>query len=401
MSIATAEASAPRDIGPSRLPASQRLNSIDLLRGLVIVIMVLDHVRDLFFDPGGPNPTNMAETNPALFATRWVTHLCAPTFVLLAGVSVYLQEGRGKSKAHLSGFLVSRGLWLIFLEVTLVGVGFNFGPTIFLQVIWAIGAGFIALALLIWAPRTVVLAIGVAIVIGHQALAVLRPEHTGLINSVWMLLLERGRVGVLPGYVSYPALPWLGVLCLGYGIGPVFKMDAAVRRRWMYAAAMGGVVLFLVIRLANGYGDPHPWETQKDAVMTVVSFFNVTKYPPSLDYLLIMLSIAIVLLLLLEHLRGVVGDVLLDFGRTPLFTYLLHLYIAHLLALIVGVAQGLPASIFFNYHEDATRADAAGWGFDLPGIYLVWIVVLFLLYPAAHWFAGVKRRRRAWWLSYL
>lgn len=382
-------------------PASRRLLSIDLLRGLVIVAMVLDHVRDFFVDPLGPDPTDMAQSNPALFATRWITHLCAPTFVLLAGTSAYLQMRGGKSRGDLSLFLVKRGFWLLFLEVTLVGFGFNFGLSLLLQVIWTIGVGFLGLALAIWLPRPAVMGLGLAIIAGSQALAPLRPDQPGLAKALWTLALEPGRIGLLPGYVSYPALPWFGVLCVGYAIGPVFSMEPGRRRRLLLMGAAGAAVTFVVLRLANGYGDPSPWSVQGDPAMTVASFMNVTKYPPSLDYLLATLAVSMTLLVVMEHVGGRIAQVLLDFGRTPLFTYVLHIYAAHLLALGVGVAMGIPPGAFFDYRVDPGRAAEAGWGFGLPGVYLAWVATLLAIYPAVRWFAGVKRRRRDWWLSYL
>jgi uncharacterized membrane protein len=380
---------------------ASRLTSIDVVRGLVIAFMVLDHVREFFFDPVGPVPTDLAHSNPALFATRWITHLCAPTFILLAGVSVWLQESRGKSKRDLTLFLVKRGLWLLFLEVTFVGFGFDFGVQLLLQVIWVIGAGFLALAVAIWLPRPAVAALALVIIGGHDALGPLRPHEPGLLKALWTLALEPGRIGVLPGYVSYPALPWFGVLCLGYVIGPVFSMTPGRRQTLLWIGAAAAAAAFALLRGVNGYGDPQPWSVQADPLMTVASFFNVTKYPPSLDYLLITLSVAAAMLAVAERLKGPVSQVMLNFGRTPLFMYVLHIYVAHLLALAVGVAMGVPASAFLDYRVDPSRASAAGWGFGLGGVYLAWLATLVLIYPAAHWFAGVKGRRRDWWLSYL
>jgi len=385
---AAAMAAAPR----------QRLEMIDLLRGLVIVIMVLDHVRE-FFHPTGMtrDPTDLAHTTPALFFTRWVTHVCAPTFVFLAGASAYLQESAGRSKTELSRFLVTRGLWLIFLEVTVVGLGFNFGPGLLLQVIWAIGGGFILLAGLVWAPRAAVTIVGLAIVVGHGALT---PHAPPVAKPLWALLLWPGSMGIGPGYVTYPVIPWLGVMCLGYGLGPMFRLEATARRRRLLLLGLGCAALFLVARLIPALGDAAP-PAPSDPLFQVMSFLNVQKYPPSLPFVLLMLGLSFLLLLAMERLRGPAAAVLLAFGRVPLFTYVLHLFVAHALALLVGAAMGFSAGIFFDMRDDPSRAVAAGWGFGLGGVYLAWATTLAIIYLPARWFSELKRRRRDWWLSYL
>jgi uncharacterized membrane protein len=378
----------------------QRLESIDLLRGLVIVIMVLDHVRE-FFHPTGMtrDPTDLAHTTPALFFTRWITHLCAPTFVFLAGASAYLQKSAGRSKAELSRFLLTRGLWLIFLEVTVVGLGFNFGPGLLLQVIWAIGGGFILLAGLIWLPRAAVIGVGLAIVIGHGALTP-HAAPIAALKPLWAMVLWPGSMGIGPGYVTYPVIPWLGVMCLGYGLGPMFRLPAGARRSRLLMLGLGCVALAVVARLIPALGDAAP-AAPGDALYQAMSFVNVQKYPPSLPFVLLMLGLAFLLLLAMERLRGAAAAVLLAFGRVPLFAYVLHLFVAHGLALLVGVAMGFPAGIFLDMRDDPSRAVAAGWGFGLPGVYLAWVATLAIIYLPARWFSELKRRRRDWWLSYL
>ena len=379
-----------------------RLDAIDMLRGLVIALMVLDHVRDFFHtDAFLFDPTDPTRTTPLLYATRWVTHLCAPTFVFLCGVSAYLQRVNGKDPPTLSRFLLTRGVWLVLLEVTIVGFGFNMSlPFLFLQVIWAIGVGMIVLAALVWLPPRVVLGIGVAIVAGHDLLSAIKAADLGALAPVWRLAFQPGLLGAQLGFVAYPAIPWLGVMCLGYGLGHVFVQPADQRRRTVLTLAIGALALFIVLRLLNRYGDPLPWARQSDAVRTLLSFFNVSKYPPSLLYVLVTLAISLTLMRWLERLRGLPARVLLAYGRTPLFTYVLHIYVVHCAALLVGVANGFPASGFFGFLRDPSRLIAAHWGFGLAVVYLVWLLVLALLYPPARWFAGVKRQRRDWWLSY-
>lgn len=378
---------------------SSRIDAIDKLRGLVIVLMVLDHVRDFFSRTAfTADPLAMESGDPLLFATRWITHLCAPTFVLLSGVSIWLQRANGKGRVDLTRFLLTRGLWLIVLELTVVTWGFNFGGGVFLQVIWAIGASMIAMAGLIWLPRVAVLALAVAAVAGHQLLAPVDPPDLGAMAPVWSATFEFGPG--LGGFVAYPFVPWLGIMAAGYGLGELFG-PARLRMKPLMALAGAMLALFLILRGLNRYGDPSPWSPQGDPLWTALSFLNVAKYPPSLDYVLVTLGLSLSLLPLLHWMRGAAGGVLLTFGRTPLFTYVLHVFIAHGLALAVGVAMGVPAGAFFNLLGDPSRVIAAGWGFGLAGVYAAWIATLALLWPLSRWFEGVKRRRRDWWLGYL
>lgn len=381
---------------------STRLDGIDALRGLVIVLMVLDHVRDFFHRTAfTADPLAIEGGDPALFLTRWITHLCAPTFVFLAGTSIFLQRAGGKPQAELSRFLLTRGLWLIVLELTLVTLGFNLGWFPFLQVIWAIGASMVLMAGLIRLPVPAALALGVAIVVGHQALAPVDPPDLGAAGPLWRLAMEQGLTLGFPGFVAYPVLPWLGVMLLGYGLGGLFRKPSEDRTRSILLLSAALLVAFVVIRGLNGYGDPQPWAAQDDPLWTVLSFLNVAKYPPSLDYVLVTLGLSLASLPLLERLGGPAKSVLLTFGRTPLFTYLLHIWTAHLLAVAVGILIGVPASAFLDHLGDPSRALEAGWGFGLPAVYAFWALTLLLLWPAARWFEGVKRRRRDWWLSYL
>lgn len=397
--VRTDPLAAPAAGGVTRSGAS-RIDGIDMLRGLVIVIMVLDHVRDFFHRTAfTADPLALDSGDPWLFATRWITHLCAPTFVLLSGVSIWLQAANGKSRPDLTRFLLTRGLWLIVLELTLVTMGFNFGWGAFMQVIWAIGASMVVMAGLIWLPRVVLLALGAAIIAGHQMLAPIDPPDLGPLAPLWNMGFEFGPG--LGGFFAYPFVPWLGIMLAGYGLGPLFAQAAQQRARSMWMLSMGLLAAFFVVRIINGYGDPQPWAVQAQPLWTVFSFLNVAKYPPSLDYVLVTLGVSLALLHLLDRLKGPVASVLLTFGRTPLFTYLLHVWIAHGLAMAVGVAMGVPASAFLNLLGDPSRVLAADWGFGLPGVYLAWAATLALLYPLSRWFEGVKQRRRDWWVGYL
>ncbi|MGO1001195.1 DUF1624 domain-containing protein [Lysobacter sp. CA196] len=390
-------------LGLTRL-GMPRLDMVDALRGLVIALMVLDHVRDYFhWQAFVFSPTDLAKTTPLLFATRWVTHLCAPSFVLLAGVSIFLQQAGGAyPRPAQSWFLLTRGLWLIALELTVIVFGFNFvWPFLFLQVIWAIGIGMVAMAALIWLPRTAVLALGIAVVAGHGLLAGFDAGRWGALAPLWTLAMRPGAVPGIEGFVAYPALPWVGILCLGYGLGPLFLLDAPRRRRVIAVVALAMLAAFAILRAGTGFGDPSPWQRQADPLFDAMAFVNVSKYPPSLLYALVTLGLSLLLMVALEHGSGWLRRVLLAFGRTPLFTYLLHIYLVHGLALLIGVASGIPATVFVGILGNAGRIAESGWGVSLPVVFGLWLGVLAALYPLSRWFAGVKARRRDRWLSYL
>lgn len=378
-----------------------RLELIDRLRGLMIALMVLDHTREflqaqaLVFDPTDP-----ARTTLALYVTRWVTHLCAPTFVFLAGASVRLQREAGRSPAALARYLLTRGFWLILLEVTVIGFGFNFAePFLFLQVIWAIGVGFILLAGLAWVRPVVVLAVGGALVAGH---ALLPGAPVGGLGDLWRAAILPGAVPFgLPGLVAYPVLPWFGILCVGYGAGGVFLLAPHRRRRVLLLASAAALAVFACLRVLNGYGDPRPWSAQQDGLRTALSFLNLSKYPPSLDYVLATLGVSLALAVPLARLPSRLVAPLLSFGRTPLLTYLLHIYLTHTLTLAVGLAQGLPAHLFWNYLGDPSGLKSAHWGVGLGWVYAAWLAIMAMLYPLSRWYAALKSRRRDWWLAYL
>ena len=405
----------------TRQDGSARLAEIDILRGLVIVLMALDHARDYFLHNSfGINTLDPAQTTGWLYLTRWVTHLCAPTFVLLMGVSAYLQKFRGKTTSRLSRFLFTRGLWLIVLEVTFLDFGwaFAFPYPLFLQVIWAIGWTMIALSLLVWLPRGVVLAIGLAIVAGHNLLDPIRPQDLGSSALLWQFLHEGGllKAGSQPiGVIAYPLLPWIGVAALGYGMGALFNSTAPGRNRNISMLGLAMLVLFFLLRGFNLYGNPVGtdatgpfgdaglWQAQPDTVSAIMVFFNVAKYPPSLQFLLVTLGIVFAIWPILAHLEGLPRKVLLTFGSVPMFFYLIHVYLIHALAILANAAAGRDVQGLFNYmlkgFTHSPQVDVLG--FPLYGVYVAWIAVLIILYPLCRWWAAVKARRRDWWLSYL
>jgi uncharacterized membrane protein len=422
-SDANLQGTGPVDPEPAK-PASRRIDSIDLLRGIVMVVMMLDHTRD-FVHAGAFqfDPTDLKQTTVALFFTRWITHYCAPVFVFLAGTGAYLQFLRGKSKSDLSRFLLTRGLWLIVLELTVVrfGVFFNFDYRFFgfLQVIWVIGISMIILAALIHLPLKLIGVFGVAMIFLHNLLdrfqvAGWRGPGTpipGFGAKLWILLHQPFTFFPLLPFPSpvvivvYNLIPWVGVMAAGYAFGYLYGFDAARRRRWLLALGAVATALFLVLRVINVYGDPARWSSQKNAIFTMLSFLNTTKYPPSLLFLLMTLGPAMLALALFEseiNLLGPLRKSLVTFGRVPLFFYLLQWYTAHALAIIVGLIAGQPVAWQWESPiEKFTHPPIPGVGFRLWVVYLCWIGGVLLLYPLCKWFAGVKARRKDWWLSYL
>jgi uncharacterized membrane protein len=401
----TGGASAPVLEGQHRQDGGRsRLDSVDLLRGLVIVIMALDHARD-FFTSVPFDATDLTQTTAPLFLTRWITHFCAPVFVFLAGTSAFLYQARGKSRGQASRFLLTRGLWLVVLELTVVRWAwmFNFDYTnelLFVQVIWVIGISMIALAALIHLPLGAVAAIGAVMIAGHNLLDGVTPESLGPWGPLWILLHVQTAIplrGDQVLFVIYPLVPWIGVMAVGYAFGRLLQRPTEERRRVL--VMLGGALTlgFVALRALNFYGDPAPWSGQGSVGRTVLSFLNTTKYPPSLLFLLMTLGPAIALLPLFERLRGPVARAVTVFGRVPLFFYVLHLALIHALALLVGTLAGFDPRSFLRVWMFLPDE----WGYGLPVVYLVWVGVVLALYPACRWFAGVKARRRDAWLSYL
>jgi uncharacterized membrane protein len=460
---------APAVAGPLGAPAADtfgsytparsrsRLDSVDLLRGIVMVIMMLDHTREfihasvLQFDPLDP-----ARTHPVLFFTRWITHFCAPVFVFLAGTGAYLQLARGKSRGELSRFLWTRGLWLIVLEFTVVRflVFFNVSPALagFMQVIWVTGVGMILLAALIHLPLRWVAAFGIGMMALHNLLDGIQvagwrgPDSPvpSIGAKLWMILHNRFSVFPIGSsfpsplvVVLYPLIPWVGVLAAGYAFGSLYQMDAERRQRRLVRLGTLMVAAFLVLRAFNyagnpygaipgqhGYGDPQPWRTaltvpanpgappaanaptrtvELAPVGIALSFLNVTKYPPSLLFLLMTLGPAMLALAWFERIRlNPLTRALVTFGRVPLFFYLLQWLVSHGFAVLLALAAGQSVARLFAAPWDWPTGEAArGLGFNLWVVYAVWLAGVALLYPVCRWYAGVKQRRRDWWLSYL
>jgi len=388
-----------------------RIESIDLLRGIVMIVMALDHVRDYFHaDAFLYDPTDMSKTTVVLFFTRWITHFCAPVFIFLAGTSAFL-IGQRKSKQQLSIFLLKRGFWLIFLELTIINFAwfFNFQfSLITLFVIWALGVGMIVLAACVHLPLKLTLAIGVLMVVGHNAFDNFHVEGNGGDAILWSMVHQFQGFPLSKNYflfVGYPIIPWIGVMMLGYCFGTFYQSSysQATRRKILLYLGSALVGIFVLIRLINGYGDPHPWSTQPNPVFTVLSFINVTKYPPSLLYVLITLGPAILFLAVSESYYGSISQKIKILGRVPMFYYLLHLYLIHLLALTAALLTGYDASDMVFNTWVTNSPNLAGYGFSLWVVYVVWISVVLILYPLCQWYDNYKgaQLKNKWWLSYI
>lgn len=383
-----------------------RLETIDLLRGLVMALMLLDHSRDfLHFGTVTEdiNPLDPEKSNLALYLTRWVTHLCAPTFIFLAGISIRLQKGRGKP--NLSAHLLKRGLWLIFMELTIVSMGWTFlPPTQFLvfQVIWAIGFSMVLMAGFVILPANLVLLLGLLICASHNLLFDgIVVEEDKPFSWLWTLFHQPGAIqsGVegLTIFVPYAFFPWLGVMMLGFGSGKWLTEQSPVR---VAKFGAGMLLFFLLLRGLNVFGDPDPWMGSPGSQSFFFSFFDVEKYPPSFLYLLATLGISGLLYACLDRLEGPLRKILLAIGQVPFFFYLLHIYLVHILALSLHLVRGGKWS---DFTFGATFGGVpVGSGVELPVLYLIWIVVLLMLYVPSKWFAGIKARNRgAAWTSYI
>ncbi|MFT3935834.1 MAG: heparan-alpha-glucosaminide N-acetyltransferase domain-containing protein [Chitinophagaceae bacterium] len=389
---------------------ANRITSVDFLRGTIMIIMALDHVRDyLFRDSFYYDPLDLTQTSVVLFFTRWITHFCAPIFMLLAGVSAYL-VGQKKSKNELAAFLFKRGLWLIFLEMIVVNFGWNFNiafPMFFFITIWALGVCMIVLAGLVYLPKKIILAFSLIIIFGHNALDGLHVPGNTLPAFGWSILHEQQffmwhKEALL---VGYPLVPWIAVMPLGYLVGEWFAKDydAAKRVKNLMMAGGGAILLFIVLRYSNLYGDPVKWTTQKNGLYTFLSFLKVNKYPPSLLYLCVTLGAAFLFLAFTEKMKGAVVNVVSVYGRVPMFYYLTHIYIIHLIALLASAfTPGQNWHIWILQQPIWFTESLRGYGFSLPVSYFIWIAVVAGLYPFCKRYDAYKQaHKEKWWLSYL
>lgn len=389
-------------------PARLRIESVDVLRGVIMIVMALDHVREFVGTPG-LNPTDLTSTTTALFFTRWITHFCAPVFFLLTGTGAFLSLRR-KTTSQLSRFLWTRGLWLIFLELVVtrcLGWQFNFDYRLtLLFVLWALGWSMIVLAALVHLPARYVTVFGVVVIATHNILDPVSASSFGVLAPVWSILHAPGMIVATPGFTifeAYPLIPWIGVTAAGYGLGQIFNWDAERRRAFLLRLGIGLTATFIILRALNIYGDPSRWSVQHSPLFTMLSFLNTTKYPPSLLFLLMTLGPAMILLRAFDGWMPRFLRPALIVGKVPMFYYVLHITLVHLLAVIICFARYGQVHWMFESPQLSQFPITAppGWGFGLGGVYLTWAVVVVLLYPLCRWYATLKQRRNDWWLSYI
>jgi uncharacterized membrane protein len=398
---------------PAPPATAPRLQSIDALRGAIMMLMAIDHIRDYVARSAMEFlPTDLSRTTVAIFFTRWITHFCAPVFILTAGLGAFLWMQRGhRRKTELSFFLVTRGLWLVFLEVTLLRMimfsQFTYRHyTVILLILWAIGLSMIALAGLVYLPTGVLAAVCICIIALHDSLDRISGERFGRAAWLWDILHQQGGFSVagINFRIAYPVLPWIGVMGAGYCLGIVYTWDVERRRRFLVRLGFLLTLAFITLRAINIYGDPDPWQRQASFIFSVLSFLNTTKYPPSLDFLLMTLGPALVALGELERFRLASKNPAIVFGRVPFFYYAAHMLLAHLVAIAINLVRygwkpvllqappsmGGPQQLF-----------PPNYGFSLWTVYIVWAFVLLLLYRPCRWFASLKQRHHSWWVSYL
>ncbi len=396
------------------LTTSKRIESIDIVRGLAMVIMALDHVRDYFHITANiDDPLNLDTTTPLLFFTRWITHFCAPVFVFLSGTSIYLQSLR-KTKKELSAFLIKRGLWLIFAELFIITLAWTFDPLYHIhpmQVIWAIGISMVLLGLIIYLPYKLIIILGSVIVLGHNLLDI--PESApGFKPGFWWDLFHSGffkPYSYAPNHfvlMVYPFVAWTGVMMLGYCTGIFFsaKYTEEQRRKILRWLGVGLILIFITVRFINIYGDPVSWSAQKNSLYTFLSFINVHKYPPSLLYLCIMIGPALLLLSFIEKIKNGFTGIMVTFGRTAFFYYIVHLYLIHLLAAIAFFIRGdhTVSEAIDSMQKLPFLFVIPGEGVGLGMVYLVWAAVILMLYPLCKRYDKYKtNHKEKWWLSYL
>ncbi len=379
-----------------------RLESVDVVRGVIMILMALDHTRDFLAYPG-LNPTDLASTSVPLFLTRWITHFCAPGFFLLTGTGAFLSLRR-KSKSELSRFLFTRGLWLIFLELVLfrcLVLQFNFDYHItILNVLWALGWAMIVLSVLVYLPTPLVATFGVVMIASHNLF-----DSVQSMNPLWSILHSLNFILTTPQhsvFIAYPLIPWVGVTAVGYGLGQIYNWDPDRRKVLLLRLGIAVTVAFFVLRGINLYGDPFRWAAQRSAALTLVSFFNVNKYPPSLLFLLMTLGPLMLFLWAVDGGTPRFLKPVLVYGKVPMFYYLLHMLLIHLIAVAVCYARF--GAVHWMFESPGIGqfpiTPPPGWGFSLPWLYLIWACVVFALYPLCRWFAALKQRRSDLWLSY-
>jgi len=406
--VLTAPAPPLKPLQPLR--TSYRIDSIDLLRGLVMIIMALDHTRDFFHkDAWTDDPLNLATTTPILYFTRWITHLCAPIFVFLAGSGAYFQSLR-KSKKQLSLFLIKRGLWLFFIEIVVLNFAFSFDVhyrLFVLQTIWSIGISMIILGLMIWLPYIAIFLTALLIVLGHNILDFYEKNNPS--PGWWYDLIHRPGQHTLWDnhslFIFYPFLPWAGLMMMGYCFGKLFlKFEGVDRKKMLLWLGFGVIAFFILLRATNAYGDPGHWSTQKNGLYTFFSFMKVQKYPPSLLYMCATVGIGILFLALTGNIKNGLTKFITVYGRVPFLYYILHFFLIHLVSAICYLSRGHSFAEGLKAQQGGFVPQflAPGEGYSLLTVYIIWICIVLSLYPVCKWFSDYKQAHRdKWWLSYL
>lgn len=389
----------------------QRITSIDFVRGVAMILMALDHVR-MYFGEGTwyAEPTDLATTTPLLFFTRWITHFCAPVFVFLAGTSAYLSGTQKAGTKEISRSLLIRGLWLIFAEIVIVNFAWTFDITysfIILQVIWAISISMLVLSAIVFLPERFILLIGLALVLGHNLLDSITTAGNGSSALFWYMLHQQKFVTLGSGTVLnfvYPVLPWIGLMALGYVFGAWYKpdFDSVKRRKWLLWIGVSMVLLFIILRGFNIYGEPKVWSEQKDVVFSLLSFLNTTKYPPSLHFLLMAIGPALILLAFSERMQHRVTTPIITLGKVPFFFYIIHLYFIHALAMLYLVYEGHKWNEYILSAGGIRSGSLINFGVGIETVYAIWILVIVILYPLCGWYQIYKQNNPSqWWLGYL
>lgn len=387
--------------------STARITAIDLLRGIVMIIMALDHTRD-FFHYGASidqNPMDFATTNTTLFLTRWITHFCAPIFVFLSGTSIFLYAQKGKTRWEVSRFLLTRGIWLILVEIFIIVPVWEFNITsIDLQVIWVIGLCMCIMSALIFLPVKILFGLGLAIIFLHNSLDGIRITGENFGSFLWALVHERHAFPLNEKFrilVAYPFLPWLGLMMVGYCTGKLYTASSTEKRkRILCFTGIAAILLFIILRSLNIYGDMHHWSVQSSFTFTVLDFIKVTKYPPSLLFMLITIGPALIILSLTEKTSNSISRNVSFFGKVPFFYYILHILLIHLLAMAAFFATGHSVTELDYIHFNNSTLPV-GFGFPLWLVYVVWAIVIFLLYFPCRWYSRYKSDNKKWWLSYL
>ena len=401
-----------RDVMAGQTVTGRQLG-IDALRGLVMILMALDHVRDfIHHDAAVFSPTDLGRTYPQLFVTRWVTHFCLPVFMFCAGIGISFWHRKKGSRVALARYLLTRGAWFIFLELTIMQLAYNLNVSskylILLLILWIFGICMLAMALLVFLPFRVLLIFSIATICLHNLLDRVNSATFGSAEWLWKMFHQPGLISIAghPALVTYTIVPWVAVMTAGFCFGQLYTLNSAVRRKLKIMIGLAATSAFLVLRFANHYGDPAPWSAQKTTLLTILSFVNCTKYPGSLDFLLMTLGPAILFLAFCDRWTRSTVNRLAVFGRVPLFYFILHFFLIHGLLVLMSFLRYGGAALVFIFNPTPSMGGPgalfpANFGYNLWVVYAAWIGIVMALFPLCRWYGMMKSKRRAWWMDYL